>query len=240
LLLPPSRRKREGDLDVDFGATFRELREGWHFMFTDPVVRAVMIALATGLIGGGMVVPLGEVFSQDVLGGGSAGFGLLLSAMGFGMAAGVLLLSALQKRLPKSRIFSASVLGAGACLFVGASMSNFTLALVWVGGVGLFAGAVYVLGFTILHETVADEMRGRIFSSLYTLVRFCLLLSFAAGPLLADRLGALSDSLLDGHLSVAGATVALPGVRLALWLSSITIIGAGALSVISFRAARDT
>ncbi|MCU1377377.1 MAG: hypothetical protein JWN29_360 [Acidimicrobiales bacterium] len=239
LLLPLSRRKREGDLDVDFGATFRELREGWHFMFTDPVVRAVMIALATGLIGGGMVVPLGEVFSQDVLGGGSAGFGLLLSAMGFGMAAGVLLLSALQKRLPKSRIFSASVLGAGACLFVGASMSNFTLALVWVGGVGLFAGSVYVLGFTILHETVADELRGRIFSSLYTLVRFCLLLSFAAGPLLADRLGALSDSVLDGHVSLAGVTVALPGVRLALWLSSVTIIGAGTLSVFAFRAARD-
>jgi dTMP kinase len=235
LLLPPSRRKREGKLDVDFGATFRELREGWHFMFTDPVVRAVMIAIATGLIGGGMVVPLGEVFSQDVLGGGSAGFGLLVSAMGFGMATGVLLLSAVQKRLPKSRIFSSSVLGAGAFLFAGASMSNFTLALVCVAGVGLCAGAVYVLGFTILHTTVADELRGRIFASLYTLVRFCLLLSFAVGPLLADRLGALSDSALDGHLGA----VALPGVRLALWLSSITIIGAGAVSVFAFRAARD-
>ena len=215
LVLPPPRRRkdREHRLEVDFTSTFRELREGWRFMFTDPVVRAVMLALGTGLIGGGMVVPLGDLFSRDVLGGGSAGFGLLLSAMGFGMAAGVLGLSAMQKRLPKSRIFSLSVLGAGVALFAGASMSSLTPALVCVAFVGLCAGSVYVLGFTILHETVADEMRGRIFSSLYTLVRFCLLLSFAAGPLLADRLGALSTSTIHGHLSIAGGSIALPGVR---------------------------
>ena len=116
-----------------------------------------------------------------------------------------------------------------------ASMSHLTPALLFVAGVGLCAGAVYVLGFTILHERVADELRGRIFSSLYTLVRFCLLLSFAAGPLLADRLGALSDSLLDGEVAIGSVAVALPGVRLALWLSSITIIGAGFLAAFAFR-----
>jgi MFS family permease len=159
--------------------------------------------------------------------------------MGFGMAAGVLLLSAVQKRVPKPQIFSAAVLGAGACLMAGASMSHLAPALLCVAGVGLCAGAVYVLGFTILHERVADELRGRIFSSLYTLVRFCLLLSFAAGPLLADRLGALSDGLVDGEVGLGGVAVALPGVRLALWLSSIMIIGAGFLAVFAFRLSRD-
>jgi dTMP kinase len=197
-----------------------------------------MLALATGLIGGGMVLPLGDLFSRDVLGGGSAGFGLLISAMGFGMAAGVLLLSALQKRLPKQRVFSLAVLGAGGSLLLGASMSAFTPALICVGGLGLCAGGVYVLGFTILHETVADELRGRIFSSLYTLVRVCLLLSFAVGPLLADRLGALSSHWLHGEVHVAAVHVAVPGVRLALWASSLTIIGAGVLAVSAFRRAR--
>lgn len=238
LLLPPSRKTQAAELDVDFAGPFRELREGWHFMFTDGVVRAVMLALGTGLIGGGMVLPLGDLFSRDVLGGGSAGFGLLISAMGFGVAAGVVALSALQKRVPKQRIFSAAVVGAGAALLAGASFSAFTPALVCVGVLGLCAGAVYVLGFTILHETVADEMRGRIFSSLYTLVRMCLLLSFAIGPLLADRLGALSSSWLDEELAFGGVAVALPGVRLALWLSGITIVGAGVISVVAFRRAR--
>ena len=235
LLLPPSRRRRDAELDVDFAGPFREMREGWRFMFTDGVVRAVMLALATGLIGGGMVLPLGDLFSRDVLQGGSAGFGLLISAMGFGMAVGVVSVSALQRRLPKQETFSLAVLAAGAFLFAAASVSAFTPALVCVAGLGLGAGGVYVLGFTILHETVADELRGRIFSSLYTLVRVCLLLSFAVGPLLADRLDALSEALVDGELSLGTFAVALPGVRLALWLSATTIIGAGVLSVAAFR-----
>lgn len=236
LALPPSRRSRQEDIDVDFGATFRELREGWQFMFTDPVVRAVMLAVGTGLVGGGMIVPLGDVFSREVLGGGPAGFGLLLSAMGFGMAAGVVTLSALQRRLNKPRIFTLSALGAGVSLFAGASTSSFSLALPCVAALGLCAGSVYVLGFTILHETVHDDLRGRIFSSLYTLVRFCLLLSFAAGPLLADRLGALSTSLVSGRVSLGAFSVDLPGVRLALWLASVTIVGAGVLATLSLRA----
>jgi dTMP kinase len=235
LVLPGARRARVPGANVDFGQTFRELREGWHFMFTDSTVRTVMLALGTGLIGGGMILPLGELFSRDVLGAGAAGFGVLLSAMGFGMAFGVVLLSALHRRLPKIEIFTMSVLGAGAALLAGASMSSMTLALLCVGALGIFSGSVYVLGFTILHETVADAMRGRIFSSLYTLVRFCLLLSFAVGPLLADRLGALSEDAFNAHLSLGGATVALPGVRLALWLAGATILAAGVLAIISLR-----
>ena len=225
LVLPPARRRRDPHLDVDFNATFRELREGWRFMFTDPVVRAVMAAIGCGLIGGGMVVPLGDIVSHDVFGGGDTGFGLLLSALGFGMAIGVVALSAMQRRLPKERLFTFAVLGAGGCLLAGTSMSRLGPAVVCVGGLGLCAGAVYVLGFTILHERVADEFRGRIFSSLYTLVRLCLLLSFAAGPLLADRLD--------------GAVASQPGARVALWLAGLMIVGAGVLSSMSLQARRE-
>src|SRR5205814_8874831 len=104
-----------------------------------------------------------------------------------------------------------------------------------VAGLGLCAGSVYVLGFTILHESVADELRGRIFSSLYTLVRLCLLLAFALGPLLADRLDALSRHVVRAHVTIAGATFLLPGVRLALWLAGLTILGAGVLASFSLR-----
>jgi hypothetical protein len=93
------------------------------------------------------------------------------------------------------------------------------------------------LGFTILHESVADELRGRIFSSLNTLVRFCLLLAFAVGPVLADRLGALSQTLLDGGVSLGSISVSLPGARLALWLAGSIIVAAGFLAVWTLRAA---
>jgi MFS family permease len=194
-----------------------------------------MIGISTGLIGGGMVVPLGDIFSRSVLGGGSAGFGLLLTGMGFGMATGVVLVSAMQNRMPKTRVFCWSVLVAGVALIGGASMGTLSAAIAFVAVLGVCAGAVYVLGFTILQETVADELRGRIFAALYTLVRFCLLLSFAVGPLLAETLERLSKRFVHGHAHFVGLDIELPGVRLALWLAGVIILGAGLLAVTSLR-----
>jgi dTMP kinase len=115
--------------------------------------------------------------------------------MGFGMAAGVILVTTTQKRLPKARVFCWSVIVAGGALLGGASTGTLFATIVFVAVLGVCAGSVYVLGFTILQETVADELRGRIFAALYTLVRLCLLLSFAVGPLLAETLGRLSRAV---------------------------------------------
>jgi dTMP kinase len=219
----------------DWGQTFRELREGWHFMFIDPTVRAIMVGIGTGLIGGGMVVPLGDRYSRLVLHGGSSGFGLLLTGMGFGMAAGVLLIMTMQGRIPKARVFCWSVIVAGAALVGAASTGTLAYTIAFVGLLGVCAGSVYVLGFTILQETVADELRGRIFSALYTLVRFCLLLSFSLGPLLAAGLGRVSKRAVDSHARLLGIDVALPGERLALWLAGIVILAAGLLAARSLR-----
>jgi dTMP kinase len=151
------------------------------------------------------------------------------------MAAGVLLVTTMQKRIPKARVFCWSVVGAGLAIGAAATTSTLGAAVLFVAVLGVCAGCVYVLGFTILQESVPDELRGRVFASLYTLVRVCLLLSFAVGPLLAASLDVLSDRVLDGTIDIAGIDVALPGVRLALWLASIVILGAGLLAITSLR-----
>ncbi|MEO7430348.1 MAG: MFS transporter, partial [Acidimicrobiales bacterium] len=189
--------KRKDGPRIDFGQAFHELKEGWQFIFINPVVRAVNVGLATGLIGGGMLVPLGPVFSDQVLGAGTDGFGLLIFALGCGVAGGVVFLSIFQRRVPKAQVFATSVFVAGGSLIVAASMSQLRFAALFVTILGVCAGAVYVLGFTLLHESVEDELRGRIFSALYILVRFCVLLAFAVGPLLSDLLDRLSRSLVD-------------------------------------------
>jgi dTMP kinase len=225
----------DADRRIDFAQAFREMKEGWQFIFINPVVRSVNIGLATGLIGGGMLVPLGPVFSIKVLGAGTAGFGLFIFFMGSGVALGVVLLSVFQKRLPKARVFTYSLLVGGASLLVAASMSSLGLAALFVTVLGMCAGSVYVLGFTLLHESVDDELRGRIFSALYILVRFCVLIAFAVGPLLSDVLDKLSNRLVHREISLFGADIGVPGVRLTLWLAGLIIIGAGVLALRSLR-----
>lgn len=236
LARPKARKRRSVAPLTD---ALNEVKEGWRFIGTSPIVRSVMVGLGTGLIGGGMVAPLGPVFSSAVLNAGSAGFALMLTALGMGMAVGVVGLSIAQNRLPHQRIFPLAVLGAGACMMAASSMSSLALCLTFIAGMGVCAGAVYVLGFTILQENVEDELRGRIFAALYTLSRLCLLISLSLAPLLAGILDNLSESLLDGRLKLAGFTVELPGVRLTLWIGATIILVAGALALKAQQRADD-
>jgi dTMP kinase len=172
-----------------------------------------------------------------VLDAGAAGFGILIFALGTGVALGVIVLSVFQRHIPKPQVFAGSVFGAGVSLLVAASMSSLGLASLFVGFLGVAAGSVYVLGFTLLHENVDDDLRGRIFSALYTLVRFCVLLAFAVGPFLSGFLDRLSTRWFEGEITIAGLSISIPGVRLTLWLAGLIIMGAGVLAVVSLRSA---
>ncbi len=82
--LPLVRHRRDADdaPSIDLAQGVRELREGWSFIAISPQVRAVLIGLGTGMIGGGMLIPLGAVFNDVVLGAGNAGFGTILVTRG--------------------------------------------------------------------------------------------------------------------------------------------------------------
>jgi dTMP kinase len=209
--------------------TLRQLREGWSFIASNPRVKAVIFGLGTGLVGGGMVVPLGPIFSR-LVGAGTAGFGAFITALGFGVAVGIVTLSLTQRHLPHERVFVAALLAAGPCIILGASVSTLLPAVLCVGGLGLCAGAVYIIGYTILQTNVEDELRGRTFATLYTMTRICLLAAFTLAPVLSRLLDSISDGLVHRHVDLIGITVHLPGVRLTLWLGGIIIMLAGTWS----------
>jgi dTMP kinase len=167
-----------------------------------------------------------------VLGAGNAGFGLFLFVLGLGMAAGVVVISIGQRRLPKSRVFTAAVAVAGLCLFGATSTTSLTPAVLLIGGLGVCAGTAYVLGFTLLPENVTDEFRGRIFSTLNTLVRMCLLVALVGGPFVATFLDELSRGLFgsDRKVSVLGLEIFVPGIRLTMWLAASIMVVAGGLA----------
>jgi dTMP kinase len=215
---------------VDWAQPLRELQEGWHYVFINPTVRAVNLGLATGLVGGGMLIPLGVTFSNDVLGAGADGYGIFTTALGFGVAIGVVLVSVVQRRIDQKEAFATALLVAGACLFVAASVGSLAVAATLVFVMGAAVGPVYVLGYATLQAEVDDDLRGRVFAALNTLVRLCILLSMVLGPFLATVLGTPDDATNPRTLDVAGLTVALPGVRVTLWVAALIIMGAGLIA----------
>ena len=233
-----SREEREGQekRGWDLGGAWRELGEGWRFIALNPIVRAVNVGLGVGVIGGGMLVPLGALYVDELIVGDDADFNLVLFALGLGMALGVITASLLQNHINRAAVFPAVLVLAGGALLVASSSPYLSVVVPVLGVVGFAAGPIYVLGFTLLHENVEDELRGRIFSALLVLVRFCMLAALAVAPLVSEALDTLSNRWWDGDIDLFGLTVLAPGVRLTLWLSSFTIMGAGLLASWSLRA----
>jgi dTMP kinase len=211
-----------------------DAKEGWRYIRRTYRVRAVILGFCTGLIGGGMVVPLGITFSEQVLHAGTTGYALLEMALGIGVAAGVMVVSVWQRRVSHTRAFGWSVSVAGVSLLVAASLSRMALVMLAIGVFGACVGSVYVLGFTILGSSTNDEIRGRIFGMFYALVRLCLLLAFTLAPLISGLLNGLSDHLtrtvhgkvIRHELGTTAFHVSLPGTRLTLWLGGLIILAA--------------
>ncbi len=217
-----------------------DLREGWNFIFVNPVARTVNMGLATALIGGGMLVPLGAIYATEVLNAGDGGFGFLITALGLGMAVGVGLISWVQRHLSKTKIFTWSLVAAGTFLIVSASTSQIHFSGTMTFCIGICAGSVYVLGFTLLHENVADELRGRIFSTFYLLTRMCVLIALVVGPLLEETFDRLSKRFWERDINIFGYELFVPGVRLTLWLAALIMLIAGLIAIISLRSGQRT
>ncbi len=230
----PLRHPRDPNLSkraaVRWEGVFREYREGWRYVVVNPTVRSVTIGLATALIGGGMLIPLALVYAIEVLRVGEQGFADIVTGLSAGVGVGVLVLSILQRRVNKHRVFARSLTGAGLGLLVAASLGSLPWVMLVAAAVGMCAGGMYVLGFTLLHEFTADEVRGRVFAGLYSIVRLCVVLALVVGPLLAAAFDRISEVLWDRAIDIGILVVELPGVRLTLWLAGLTVVLAGLLA----------
>jgi MFS family permease len=234
----PRAPRAPGSRGLDWTQGIRDLKEGFQFIGSHRLVRAVMLGLGAGLIGGGAVIPLGKTFALEVLGAGSTGYGILLAAMGTGGAAGVIGLSMFHTRLKAEWIFATCAVGTGVALIGFASVSTLGPAVFLVAAFGLCAGATYVGGFTVLQQHVEDELRGRTFATLYTLIRFCLIVSLVVSPLIAAGLDGLSSTWFDRTIGWGAAELSLPGTRLTLWLGGGLVVIAGLLARREVRAAQ--
>ena len=236
LPIPRTHEHHEGGRP-DFTQTLRDIKEGITFIASHPVVRGILVGLGVGLIGAGAMIPLGPVFAQQGLGGDAAAFGVLMTALGFGAAGGVIALLLFQQRLPKETFFEYAIMGTGVFLVVAASCTGLGPAALAIVLVGACAGSSYVTGFTVLQETVKDELRGRTFAALYTLIRMCLLISLVLSPLWADFWDWVVDLFTSNRsVTLMGASYTFPGVRIALWAGGLITLAAGIWARHSIRA----
>ncbi len=200
----------------------RSITEGWRFVGNTPMIRGLVLGIVGAFAAGGAVVALGKQFTAN-LGGGNAAYGVLFGSVFLGLAGGMFVGPRLLVDFSRRRLFGLAILGAGISLSVNAILPNLVLALVAVVLIGAFAGIAWVVGYTLLGLEVADDVRGRTFALVQSLVRIDLLVVLALAPFAAGAIGVHVAHL--GRLNIR-----LDGVSVVLFVGGLLAAATGFMS----------
>jgi dTMP kinase len=228
LQIPSPKGEHRSPESPDAPGFFASLREGLAFMRGEPLARGLLVGMLGALAAGGAIIAQGKLFAA-VLGGGDAAYGLLFGCIFLGIASGVAFGPRFIGRLSRRRLFGPSIVGAGASLSLMALIPNLFIVTVLTLLVGAFAGLAYVIGLTLLGGEVADELRGRTFGLVQSLMRIDLLLVTGTTPFLS---GVIGRHVIDVH----GVDVTINGVSVTLFVGGLLAIGVG---IASFRQMDD-
>ena len=196
--------------------------EGWAFIGQTPLVRGLVVGILGAFAAGGAVIGTGKTYAAS-LGGGDATYGILFGAVFVGLGLGMGLGPRVARDLPRRRLFGLSIVFAGGCLVLVALMPHLVLSLICVIGVGFGAGTAYLAGVTLLGREVTDDVRGRTFAFVQSLVRVDLILTLAAAPFLV---GLLKQRSVDAGF----VDFTVDGTRILLAFAGLLAIGGGVLS----------
>jgi dTMP kinase len=156
----------------------------------------------------GAVIGLARTFVGD-LGGGDAAYGVLFGSVFTGLAIGIAFGPKIFAQFSRRRLFGASLTTSGIFLVLLALISNLVLSVIIVAILGAFSGIAWVTGFTMLGMEVHDDVRGRTFAFVQSLIRVTLVAVLAIAPIIAATIGEHSYQFENLTLDYNGAQITI-------------------------------
>jgi len=195
----------------------QSLIQGWKTVSDSKIIRGLIIGMVGAFSAAGAVIGLARTFVGD-LGGGDAAYGVLFGSVFTGLAIGIAFGPKIFAQFSRRRLFGASLSMAGIFLVLLAAISNLTLSIFIVIFLGAFSGITWVTGFTMLGMEVHDDVRGRTFAFVQSLIRITLVAVLAIAPIIAATIGVHSYEFENIKLNYNGAqiTMLLAGLIAAL------------------------
>ena len=215
----PKRNQAGKKADSSVG---KSLIEGYKVVSSSKIIRGLIVGMVGAFIAAGAVIGLARTFVGD-LGGGDAGYGVLFGSVFTGLAIGIAFGPKIFAQFSRRRLFGASLTVAGSFLVLLAAIPNFTLAVFIVIILGAFSGVCWVTGFTMLGLEVHDDVRGRTFAFMQSIIRVTLVAVLAISPIVAAYIG-------EYRIKVRNTEVAYNGAAITLLIAGLFAILIGAVS----------
>ena len=182
----------------------RSLIDGFVFIKDSKVIRGLIFGMIGAFFAAGAVIGLSRTFVDD-LKAGEAAYGVLFGSVFLGLALGISFGPRVFAQFTRRRLFGASLAISGLLLVTLSLVLNLVLAIFITIILGIFSGITWVTGFTLIGMEVEDEVRGRTFAFVQSLIRVSLVLVLAVSPLIAAAIGEHTYSFRTTSVTYNGA-----------------------------------
>ncbi len=200
------------EAEAAVGSVVGQLRDGIAYIRANPTVAWALTYLGVAASIVGVLGALGPGFAVRVLGLTSKDFVVVVLPLGFGVVAGVLLVNAIRNVVPRRRTIEVGLVTLGVCLVlitianpisqllqrVNAAQpvlnaSALVSVLAVVVAIAFIAGIAYasiaIPAQTELQEVIPEDVRGRVFGILNTLVSIASFLPIIVVGPVSDAIG---------------------------------------------------
>jgi len=169
------------------------------FILAAPAIVATTLMYMSLNVSGGITTVVIPIYARDVLGGGPATYGILLSALTAGELIGLLVIGAIGWRWPLGRSIAAGALGSGLVLALLLVRPGLAAMAAILAASGFLESSLTPWAQTIRMRLIPPALRGRVFALLRTLMQ-------STRPIGSVLAGVL---LAGGDLTIALAAVSL-------------------------------
>jgi len=192
---------------------FREVSAGYRVIIHNRDLRLVMGLYAAQTVVAGASLVFEVAIALDLLDLGNSGLGLLNSVLGIGGLIGGFVAIMLAQRNRLATDFGFGVIGWAAPLLLVALSPTLPAALVGMMIIGLSNSVVDVNAQTILQRVVPDEVMGRVFGAMDSLLVGGMAVGALAMPILIATVGLRAGLVVIGGVVVGLVVLGLAGLR---------------------------
>lgn len=205
----------------------KSLWDGFSFIKDSKLIKGLIFGMLGAFFAAGAVIGLARTFVDD-LQAGEAAYGILFGSVFLGLALGISFGPKVFSQFSRRRLFGISLTISGILLVTLSLMLNLVLAIFITIILGLFAGISWVTGFTMLGLEVEDEVRGRTFAFVQSLIRVSLVLVLAVSPLVAAAIG-------EHTYAFRTTTLTYNGAAFTMFFAGLIAVLVGVISYIQMR-----
>lgn len=202
-------------------------------------LRGLLVTIFFAIIGGGALVTVGLDYITSL--GGVVPFAnrvewiaqfsgsrqtFVITFLAIGMVVGALLIPRIEKKMSVRLLFPSSVALFGIGMLGFTLTTKYFISCLYATGAGFCIAALTVAGNNYIVAEVEDNLRGRVFTALESVIRVSLLISMMLVAPLSDILSKIIKKFLDAEGITNLLGIPLSGSRITLLIASVIVLSA--------------